>query len=788
MLYRQRIVVLVYSTRLEEKVVVNFIHFLSGSHFALYVVTFSLYALYKMCIFNTFHERYSLRFSVSSWETPQRKHEECFNPQKVNEWRAALNEAGNLAGWNIQDKMSSWSAHIEDIVMEVVRRLNRKRYVVKHPVGLHSRLQYLKDLVGIFGPDDGTEVIEGIMLDQPMQSRFSTRPFAGMPNLRLLQINNTNLVGSFRGLFKELRWLCWHQFPLECLPTDFHPEKLISLDMQKSNLHMLWRQTKFLGNLTMLDLRQSKSLKTTLNFTGVPNLAELRLGGCEKLSHIHTSIGNLDKLIMLDLEECKNLRGLPSSICHLKSLESLNLVNCAKLKRLPQELGNLKSLRTLDASHVGIKRLPHSIGLLDQLESLTLNGCKNLKNLPSSICNLRSVKDLYLEGCSSLEKLPDQLGDWKGLKGIYASGTRIKELPDSIGNLCELTSLFLTDCCSLKSLPSSICKLKLLRLLRLTNCSNLEELPAQLGDLERLEDIGVSGTSITRLPDSIHRISYLHTLMLDSCKQLESLPGRNLGLSWIRILALRDCNLSDGDIPDDMWELSSLMVLDLSENSFSCLPSGLGQLYNLQVLYASNCTSLLKLPNLSGLRLLRNIVLSYCDKLVEIPGLENLCSLDQIFLDGCSSSLSTRLDNFFLQGYTYTGGLCDCKFYFSPREIPDWFEFQGARESSLLFHAPLDVQAGSLQLIIWVDYIFGDHDDRFISIGVHIDNETSGDKWDSEILDRSLGRCCMILGPVIISGDIIEVSFELEEDIDVEVTVRCGVHLSSINNNINQES
>lgn len=1039
-----------------------------------------------------------VRKQSGSFESAFVRHEERFNPEKVNEWRAALTEAGNLAGWNIQDEINRWSAHIEDIVMEVVRRLNRKRFVVKHPVGLHSRLQYLKDLVGIFGPDDvgvvgiygmggigkttiakefynlaihhyehscflenvreeskqfdglvrlqerllstlkgknhrvssvdqginlikerlgcrrvlvvlddidqlgqidsltgnsswfgngsliimttrdkhlldqadvnyryeveelnheqsvmlfnwhafespspseevedlledivsyagrlplalevlgsslynktreewkrtleelekcpppnilerlrisfdtlddtekdifldiacffngvkkefaikifdgcgffgrigistlinrcllkvdmhsrlrmhdlvqdmgrkvvwekfprqpgkrtrlwlqddvcnvlikneGSEVIEGIMLDLPMQSRFSTRPFAKMPNLRLLQINNTNLVGSFRGLFKELRWLCWHQFPLECLPTDFHPEKLISLDMQKSNLRMLWRQTKFLGNLTMLDLRQSKSLKTTLNFTGVPNLAELRLGGCEKLSHIHTSIGNLDKLVTLDLEECKNLRGLPNSICHLKSLESLNLGNCAKLKRLPYELGNLKSLRSLDASHVGIKRLPHSIGLLDHLESLSLNGCKNLKNLPSSICNLRSVGNLYLEGCSSLEKFPDQLGDWKGLKEIYASGTRIKQLPDSIGNLCELRSLFLTDCCSLKSLPSSICKLKLLRILRLTNCSNLEELPEQLGDMERLEDIGVSGTSITRLPDSIRQIPYLHTLMLNSCKQLESLPGRNLGLSSIRVLALRDCNLSDDDIPNDIWELSSLLVLDLSENGFSCLPSGLGQLYNLQVLYTSNCTSLLKLPNLSGLRLLRDVVLSYCDKLVEVPGLENLCSLNRIYLVGCSS-LSTKIDNFFLQGYT--GGLCEL--YFSRREIPDWFEFQGAGEASLLFHTPLDVEVGSLQLIIWVDYVFGDHDDGFIRIGVHIDNETSGTKWDSEILDGGLGGSCMILGPVIKSGDRIEVSFELEEDMDVEV--KCGVHLSSINKSINQES
>ncbi|KAI3721426.1 hypothetical protein L2E82_32437 [Cichorium intybus] len=793
-----------------------------------------------------------IRKQSGSFESAFARHEKCFNLEKIEEWRVALTEAGNLAGWDIQDDTSSWSTpkFIQDIVTKVVYRLKRKRFVVKHPVGLLPRLQYVKDLVaekefamkifdgcGFFGAigmstlvdrclvkvdmdgrlrmhdliqdmgrkvvwdkfpqepgkrtrlwlqddvcnvlikNEGTEAIECIMLDPPTKSRFSTRPFAKMPNLRLLQINNTDLVGSFRGLFKELRLLSWHQFPFECLPNDFHPKKLVSLDMQKSNLHILWRQTKFLGNLTMLDLRESKSLKTTLNFTGVPNLAELRLGGCEKLSRIHSSIGNLEKLTKLDLEECKNLKALPSSICHMKSLEELNLGKCAKLKGLPHELGNLKSLKTLNASHVGIKRLPHSIGELTQLESLNLNGCKNLKKLPSSICNLKSIAILYLEGCSSLERFPEQLGDWKGLKEIHASGIKIQQLPDSIG-MCELRSLSITDCYSLKSLPNSICKVKSLRILRLINCPNIQELPEELGNLERLEDIGVNGTSIKRLPDSVQRIPYLHTLLLNNCKQLESLPGGNLGLYLIRVLALRDCNLSDNDFPNDIWELSGLMVLDLSQNNFSCLPSGLGQLHNLQVLYASDCTSLLKLPNLSGLEVLRCMSLKDCSKLVEILGLENLSSLQEIYLGGCSS-FSNVIDNFFLQGYGR--GLCDSKFYVSRREIPDWFEFQEARESLLLIDTPSTVEVGSFHLMIWVDYFFGDDGEKFFHIGVRVDNKTSGVNWDCEITGRRSVESCMILGPVIKSGDKIEVSFKFHDHRYVNLE-KFGVHLLPINN------
>ncbi|KAI3799703.1 hypothetical protein L1987_35002 [Smallanthus sonchifolius] len=405
-------------------------------------------------------------------------------------------------------------------------------------------------------------------------------------------------------------------------------------------------------------------------------------------------------------------------MCHLKSLEELNLSKCAKLKGLPHKLGNLKSLKILDASHAGIKRLPDSIGRLNQLESLTLNGCKKLKKLPSSICSLTSTETLYLEGCSSLEKFPDQLGDWKGLGAIHASGTWIKQLPNSIGNLSDLRFLSLTNCCSLKSLPNSVCKLRSLRVLLLTDCLNLQELPENIGDLSRLEDITFSGTSITQLPDSIQKIPYLLTLLLSNCKQLKRVPGRKLGLPWIQVLALSDCNLSDDDIPNDIWELSSLRVLDLSKNIFSCLP-GLGQLHNLQLLLASECTSLQKLPNLSTLRILRYVGLSYCDKLVEILGLENLCSLERIYLDGCSSLL-TMIDDFFLQGYGQ--GLSDCKFYFSRREIPDWFEFQGRGVSSHLFDTSLDVKVGSLHLIIWVDYV---DDGR---IDVRVNNKARGVK------------------------------------------------------------
>lgn len=81
--------------------------------------------------------------------------------------------------------------------------------------------------------------------------QLSTTAFEKMHRLRLLQINNVHLDGNFEGLFQELRWLCWHHCPLDSLPDEFHPEKLVFLDMQHTSFNKLWQGTK-VQNPTLL--------------------------------------------------------------------------------------------------------------------------------------------------------------------------------------------------------------------------------------------------------------------------------------------------------------------------------------------------------------------------------------------------------------------------------------------------------------------------------------------------------------------------------------------------------
>jgi hypothetical protein len=65
-----------------------------------------------------------------------------------------------------------------------------------------------------------------------------------MTNLRLLQINDVQLTGSYEYLSKELKWLCWHKCPLKSLPQDFRLENLVILDLQHSKVKQVWEKNK----------------------------------------------------------------------------------------------------------------------------------------------------------------------------------------------------------------------------------------------------------------------------------------------------------------------------------------------------------------------------------------------------------------------------------------------------------------------------------------------------------------------------------------------------------------
>ncbi|KAM3383527.1 hypothetical protein P3S68_009102 [Capsicum galapagoense] len=106
--------------------------------------------------------------------------------------------------------------------------------------------------------------------------------------------------------------------------------------MQMTSLRFLkFRNAYILGNMKYLNLSHSQKLIRTPDISGTPNLERLVLEECTSLMEIKFSVGDLGKLVLLNLKNCRNLKTLPKRI-RLEKLEILILSGCSKLKAFPE--------------------------------------------------------------------------------------------------------------------------------------------------------------------------------------------------------------------------------------------------------------------------------------------------------------------------------------------------------------------------------------------------------------------------------------------------------------------
>lgn len=75
---------------------------------------------------------------------------------------------------------------------------------------------------------------------------YSTKAFKKMKKLRLLQLDGVQLDGDYEYLSRNLRWLSWNGFPLSCIPTNFYQGNLVSIELEYSNVKLVWKVTQVL--------------------------------------------------------------------------------------------------------------------------------------------------------------------------------------------------------------------------------------------------------------------------------------------------------------------------------------------------------------------------------------------------------------------------------------------------------------------------------------------------------------------------------------------------------------
>ncbi|KAL8087618.1 hypothetical protein AgCh_037679 [Apium graveolens] len=216
-----------------------------------------------------------------------------------------------------------------------------------------SRLWLSTDIYDALKKHKGTEVIEGIVPrnaycwdrdDALSGESFTLEAFKKMRELRFLYLRKVHLTGSFEQTFQDLRWLCWDWCPLKCLPSEFYPLKLVILELHHSNIRTMWELNMVphvFEKLKTLDISGSEDLTTTPDFTKLPCLETVHLKGCKSLEEVHISIGNLVRLVSLDLHGCVKLRSLPDTICNLRALGVFIVIHIDALKLIDPVLQDI---------------------------------------------------------------------------------------------------------------------------------------------------------------------------------------------------------------------------------------------------------------------------------------------------------------------------------------------------------------------------------------------------------------------------------------------------------------
>ncbi|XP_042492294.1 disease resistance protein RPV1-like [Macadamia integrifolia] len=384
-----------------------------------------------------------------------------------------LDAACFFIGWEEETVISIWEAcgfepryRMEVLTRKSLLKINKSKYLWMHdqiqdmgrriaynesPMepGKHSRIWAQDDIIKVLGGAKGNEIVEGLLHSFSSNDHIvlHTKGFEKMPKLRLLQVDGAALEGSFQCLPSGLRWLRWWKCPMEKLPTNIYHDELVVLDLRYGLFKHAWNNStedKLFQQLKILNLGCCWSLSKSPDFSGIPCLERLNLDNCGNLVNLHESIGQLKRLVYLDLRCCYSLKKLPSSIGRLSSLQKLILTHCISLNELPESIGDLKeSLVELSLDKTNIKALPNSVGLLKKLEVLDLSLCHGLVDLPSTLENMTSLRCIDLSGRDKLRyipKLPTSLID---LRALCKSLVCLPAMED----LKNLKKLYLGDFC-----------------------------------------------------------------------------------------------------------------------------------------------------------------------------------------------------------------------------------------------------------------------------------------------------------------------------------------------------
>ncbi|QHO24657.1 TMV resistance protein N [Arachis hypogaea] len=322
-----------------------------------------------------------------------------------------------------------------------------------------SRLWNPDEVLNVLSKDMGTKAIEGLALNLPKSlnpTHLKTEAFKEMKRLRLLQFANVQLVGDFKYLSTDLRWLCWHECPPEYTTANFYLGNLVAIDFKYSKLNLVWKKGQMMKNLKILNLSHSQHLTQTPDFSNMPNLEKLILKYCPKLTSVSHTIEHLKQVLLINLKGCSRLRVLPRSIYKLRSLKTLILSECSLIDKLEEDIEQMESLATLMADKTAITQVPHALLRLKSIVYISLCDFEGLSRnvFPSIIWSWTSPTNNFspqvqtLLDLSNLVSLVVPKRNSQGLSSIIRDLPQVQNVRMECGSQLQITGDVASDTCN----------------------------------------------------------------------------------------------------------------------------------------------------------------------------------------------------------------------------------------------------------------------------------------------------------------------------------------------------
>ncbi|XP_008454602.1 LOW QUALITY PROTEIN: disease resistance protein RUN1-like [Cucumis melo] len=507
---------------------------------------------------------------------------------KTQIWREALTTMANLSGWDLGTRKE---ADLIGDVKKVLSTLNRtcmSLYVAKFPVGIDSKLEYMKlrsnnlleksnkfhnrtqhehesdtgvYMVGIYGIGGIGKTTLAKALYNKIASQFegccflsnvreASKRFNGLAQLQeslLYEIlmDDLKVVNLDRGINIIRNRL--HSKKVFIVLDDV--DKLEQLEALVGGRDWFGQGSRIIVTTRNKHLLNSHGFDEMHNVRGLNQDKAIELfswhafkkccpsSNCVDLSKRATSYckGHPLTLVVLGSFLCTRDQGTDT----IKTIK-LDLPNPTMLNVDSRGFRNLKNMRLLIVRYAifssKIEYLPNS------LKWIKWHGFAQ-PSLPSRLI-MKNLVGLDLQH-SFIKKFGKRLEDCERLKHVDLSySTLLEKIPD-FSAASNLEELYLINCTNLKMIDKSVFSLHKLTILNLDGCSKPKEHPTSYYKLRSLQYLNLSYCKkLEKIPD-LSAASNLKSLYLQECTNLRGIHESIGSLDMLVTMDLRRCTNLD---------------------------------------------------------------------------------------------------------------------------------------------------------------------------------------------------------------------------------------------------